>query len=108
MKEPSTNASGVQDFSQTKLKQHHCEPQSKKEKCLHRSKTINRVNNLGKHLRSCEKALTHPSKQPLRQTTLDGRTSLENVPSTPNKLIAEEVQVGGAPAEHAEHWNHLK
>ena len=44
------------------LKQHNCEPQIKKEKCLHCSKTINRANNLEKHLRSCEKAPTHPSK----------------------------------------------
>ena len=55
-------------------------------------------------MRSCEKAPTHPSKQQLRQTTLDGPTSLENGPSTPKKLVVEEVQVGGAFAEHAEHW----
>ena len=55
-------------------------------------------------MRSCEKAPTHPSKWQLRQTTLDGPTALENGPSTPKKLMVEEVQVGGAPAEHAEHW----
>ena len=65
---------------------------------------MNRANNLEKHLRSCEKAPTHPSKQQLRQTTLDGPTALENGPSTPKKLVVEEVQVGGAPAEYAEHW----
>ena len=32
------------------LKQHHCEPPIKKEKCPYRSKIINRVNNLEKHL----------------------------------------------------------
>ena len=53
------------------LKQHHCEPQIKKEKCPHCSKTINRANNLEKHLRSSEKVPTRPSKRPLRQTTLD-------------------------------------
>ena len=84
------------------LKQHQCEPQIKKEKYPHRSKTINR-NNLQKHLRSCEKAPTHPSKQQLHQTTLDGSTSLENRPSTSKKLMVEEVQVSGAPAEHVEH-----
>ena len=86
------------------LKQHHCEPQIKKEKWSHCIKIINRPNNLRKHLRSCEKAPTHLSKWQLRQTTLDGPTSLENGPSTPNKLMVEEVQVGGAPAEHGEHW----
>ena len=86
------------------LKQHHCEPQIKKKKCSHCSKTINRANNLEKHLRSCEKAPTHPSKRQLQQTTLNGPTSSENGPSAPKKLIVEEVQVGGAPAEHAEHW----
>ena len=55
-------------------------------------------------MRSCEKAPTHPSKQQLCQTTLDGPTALENGPSTPKKLMVEVVQVGGAPAEHAEHW----
>ena len=29
---------------------------------------------------------------------------MENGPSTPKKLMVEEVQVVGAPAEHAEHW----
>ena len=86
------------------LKQHHCEPQIKQEKCPHSSKTINRANNLEKHLRSCEKAPTHPSKRQLQQTTVHGPTSLENGRSTPKKLMAEEVQVGGASAEHAEHW----
>ena len=86
------------------LKQHHCEPQIKREKCPHCSKTIDRANNLKKHLRSCEKAPTHPSKRQLRQTTLDGPTSYENGPSTPKKWMVEEVQVGGAPAEHPEHW----
>ena len=86
------------------LKQQNCEPQIKKEKRPHCSKAINRANNLEKHLRSCEKAPTHPSKQQLRQTTLYGPTSLENGPSTPKKLMVEEVRVGRAPAEHAEHW----
>ena len=86
------------------LKQHNCEPQIKKEKCPHCNKTINRANNLEKHLRSCEKAPTHPSKRQLRQTTLDGPTSLANGPSIPKKLMVEEVQVGRAPAEHAQHW----
>ena len=54
------------------LKQQHCDPQIKKEKCPHCSKTINRANDLEKHLRSCEKAPTHPSKRQLCQTTLDG------------------------------------
>ena len=36
--------------------------------------------------------------------TLNGATSLENGPSTPKKLTVEEVQVGGVPAKHAEHW----
>ena len=85
-------------------KQHQCEPQIKKEKCPHCSKTINHANNLEKRLRICEKAPTHPSKRHLHQTTLDGPTSFENGPSTPKKLMVEEVQVGGAPGEHAEHW----
>ena len=55
-------------------------------------------------MRSCEKAPTHPSKRQLRQTTLDGPTSLEKGPSIPKKLMVEEVQVGGAPAEQAGHW----
>ena len=62
------------------LKQHHCEPQIKKERCPHYSKTINGANNLKKHLRSCEKAPAHPSKQQLCQTTLDGPTSSKNGP----------------------------
>ena len=86
------------------LKQHHCESQIKKEKCPHCIKTINPTNNLEKQMRRCEKAPTHPSKRQLRQTTLDGPTSLENGPSTPKKLMVEEVQVGGAPAEQAGHW----
>ena len=57
-----------------------------------------------KHLRSCQKAPTHPPKQQLRQTMLDGPTSFKNGPSTPKKLMVEEVQVGSAPAEYAEHW----
>ena len=87
------------------LKQYHCELQIKKEKCPHCSKTISCTNNLEKHLRSCENAPTHPSKQQLHQTNVDGPTSLENGPSTSEKLMVEEVQVGGALAEHAEHWN---
>ena len=86
------------------LKQHHCEPQIKKQKCPHCSKTINRASNLEKHFRSCEKAPKHPSKRQFRQTTLDRSISLENVPSTLKKLMVGEVQVGGAPAEHVEHW----
>ena len=35
---------------------------------------------------------------------MGGPTSLENGPSIPKKLMMEEVQVGGARAEHAEHW----
>ena len=73
------------------LKQHHYEPPTKKVKCPHCSKTINRANNMEKHLRSYEKAPTHPSKQQLRQKTLDGPTLLENGPSTPKKLMVEEV-----------------
>ena len=86
------------------LKQHQCELQIKKEKRPHCSKTINRANNLEKHLRSCEKAPTHPNKRQLRQTTLDRPIALESGPSTPKELMGEELQVGGAPAEHAEHW----
>ena len=82
--------------SEAALKQHHCEPQIKKEKCSHCSKTINCANNLEKHLRSCEKAPTHLSKRQLRHTTLDGPTSWENRPSTPKKLMVEEVQVGAS------------
>ena len=40
----------------------------------------------------------------IMQATVDGPTTLENRPSTPKKLMVEEVQVGGAPAEHTEHW----
>ena len=86
------------------LKQHQRELQIKKEKCPHCSKTINRANNLEKHFTSCEKAPKHPSKRQLCQTILDGPTALENGSSTPKKLMVEEVQVGGAPAEHDEHW----
>ena len=88
--------------NQAALKQHHCEPQIKN--CPHCNKIVNHTNNLQKHLRSCEKAPTHPSKQKLRQMTMDGPTSLVNGPSTPKKLMVEEVQVGGAPAKHAEIW----
>ena len=35
--------------------------------------------------------------------TMDGPV-LENGSSVPKKLMVEEVQVGGATAEHAEHW----
>ena len=91
-------------LKQAALKQHHGEPQIKKEKCPCCSKTISSANDLKKHLRSCEKAPTHPSKRQLCQTALDRPTSLENGPSTPKKLMVEEVQVGGAPAEHVEHW----
>ena len=87
-----------------KRSQHRCEPQIKNDKCHYCSKTINRANNLEKHLRSCEKAPTHSSKRLLPPTILDGPTALENGPLTPKKLIVDEVQVGGAPAEHAEHW----
>ena len=86
------------------LKQHHCELPIKKEKCSHCTKTINPANNLDKHLRSCEKAFTHPAKRQLHQTTQDKSTSSENRPSTPKKLMVEKVQVGGAPAEYVEHW----
>ena len=86
------------------LKQHGCEPPIKKKKWPHYGKTINCANNLEKHLRNCEKAPAHPAKQQLHQTALNGPTSSENGPSTPKKLIVEGMQVGGAPAEHAEHW----
>ena len=86
------------------LKQHHCEPQIKIGKCPCCSKIINRANILEKHLRSFEKAPTHPSKQQIRQTTLDGPISLWNGPSTPTKLMVEEAQVGGAPVEHSARW----
>ena len=90
--------------SEAALKQHYFEPQIKKEKFPHCSKTISCANNLEKHLRNYEKAPKHPSKWYLYQTTLDGTISLENGISTPKKLMVEEVQVGCAPAEHAEHW----
>ena len=83
------------------LKQHHCEPPIKKDKCPHCGKTINHANNLEKHLRKCEKAPIQPAKQQLCQTTLDGPISSENEPSTPKRSMVEEVQVGG---EHAEYW----
>ena len=60
-----------------------------------------------KHLRSCEKAPTYPSKQQLRETTLDGPIALEKGPSKPKKFMVEKVQVSGAPAEHAEYWKVL-
>ena len=82
------------------LKQHHCELPIKKRKCPHCGKTINRANNLEKNLRSFEKVPTHPVN---RQLCLDGPTSSKNRPSTPKKLMLEDVQVGGAPSEHAEH-----
>lgn len=85
--------------------EHHCEPPIKKDKCPNFGKAINPANNLEKHLGSCEKPPIYPSKQQLRQTTLDEPTSSKNGPSTPQKLMVEEVHVGGAPAEHAEHWN---
>ena len=82
------------------LKQHHCKSPIKKEKCSICGKTINRTNNLEKHL-SCEKAPpTNPAKRQLHQTTLDGPASSENGLSKPKKLIVEKIQVGGAPAEH--------
>ena len=86
------------------FKQHGCEPPIKKKKWPHCGKTINYANNLEKHLRNCEKAPTHPAKQQLHQTALNGPTSSENGPSTPKKLIVEGMQVVGAPAEHIEHW----
>ena len=49
------------------------------------------------------KAPTHPAKQQLRQTTLDGSTSSKNGPSTAQKLMVKKVLVDGVPAEHAEH-----
>ena len=51
--------------NKTALKQHQCERQIEKNKCPHCSKTLNRANNLEKHLKNCEKAPTHPSKQQL-------------------------------------------
>ena len=39
-----------------------------------------------------------------RHTTLSAPISSENGPSTPKKLVVEEVQVGGAPVERGEHW----
>ena len=39
---------------------------------------------------------------------LDGPSSSENRLSVPKKLIVEEVQVGGAPSEHAEYWKALE
>ena len=86
------------------LKQHHSEPEIKKQKCPHCSKTIDCANNLEKHLRSCAKTPIHTNKQQSRRTTLDGSTSLENGSPTPSILMVEEVQVGGAPAEHSGHW----
>ena len=90
--------------SYTRFLQTQMQTSNQKEKCPHCSKTINRANNLERHLRSSEEAPTHPSKWQLCQTTLDGPSSLENGPSVPKILILEEVQVGGALTEHAEHW----
>ena len=87
------------------LKPHHCESPIKKEKCPDCGKAINHANNLENHLRSCEKVPTHLAKRQLRQMTLDGPTSSKNGRSTPKKLMVEEVQMSGAPAEHAKHWN---
>ena len=84
--------------------EHHCEPPIKKDKCPNFGKAINPANNLEKHLGSCEKPPIYPSKQQLRQTTLDEPTSSKNGPSTPKKFMVEEVQVGGAPDKHAELW----
>ena len=47
------------------LKQHHCKPPIKKEKCPQCSKTI-KCDNLEKHLKCCEKAPIHPAKWQLR------------------------------------------
>ena len=69
----------------------------------HCRKTISHANNLEKHLRSCEKATTHSAKQQLHQITLDEPTSSKNESSAPKKLMVEEVQVLGAPAEYVEH-----
>ena len=65
----------------------------------HCGKAINRANNLEKHLRSCEKAPKHPTKRQLCQTALYGPISSEYGPSTPKKLMVEDMHVGGAPAE---------
>ena len=45
-----------------------------------------------------------PCKRQLRQTTLDGLSSLENGPSTPKKAMVVKLQVGGAPAKHTKYW----
>ena len=90
------------------LKQHHCKSQIKMGQGPHCSKTINRINNLEKDLRNCEKAPIHPRNWQLRQTTLDGFTSLENGLSAAKKLMVEEMQVGGLAAEHTEHWKALE
>ena len=56
-------------FSSNKaaLNQRLREPPVKKEKCIHCGETINRANNLEKHLRSYEKTPTHPAKHQLRK-----------------------------------------
>ena len=107
LKEPNTNADGVPDFPQGTLASSSTTAnlKSKRRKA---PTAVNRANNLEKHLRSFEKAPRHPSKWQLGQTTLDGPTSLENGPSTPKKLMVEEVQAGGAPAEHVELWKALE
>ena len=79
-------------------------PDSSPTKFPHCGKAINCTNNLQKHLRSCEKVLTHPAKQQLHQTMLHGPTSSKNEPSTPTKLMVDEAQVGSARIENAEHW----
>ena len=86
------------------LRQHHCEPPIKKEKCPHCGKAINHAKYLERQLRSCEKASTNPAKQQLHQMTLDGSTSSQNGPSMPKKLVVEEVKVGSGPVKHAQHW----
>ena len=72
------------------LKQHHCKPPIKKEKCPQCSKTI-KCDNLEKHLKCCEKAPIHPAKWQLRWRILDGPTSSKNGPSRPKILMVEEV-----------------
>ena len=91
-------------FDEAVLKQNRCETSIKKRICPHCGETINCVNKLERHLRSCEKTTTHPAKLQLRQMTLDGPTSSKNGPSVPKKLMVEEMQVGGAPVEYVKHW----
>ena len=58
--------------SKAALKQHHCEPPIKNEKCPHCSKTINCANNLEKHLSSCEKLLhTLPNRNYVKRPWMD-------------------------------------